>query len=102
AVPAVLLRTERDVVAQLAPEAVELPAEAEGDRAARVAPVLAHAEAKVLALAELRRLGDLDAGGEKGHPGVAEPERRELLELGAEVEGQRRPRRQDRVELGRR
>ena len=52
AVPAVLLQPERDVVALLAPEAVELAAHAERDRRAGVAAALAHAEAQVLAVAD--------------------------------------------------
>ena len=55
AVPAVLLEPERDVVALLAPEAVELRADAERDRRAGVAAALAHAEAQVLAVADRRR-----------------------------------------------
>src|SRR2546426_5597841 len=50
AVPAVLLRPERNVVTLLAPEPVDLAAEIERNRAARVAAVAPHAEARVLPL----------------------------------------------------
>ena len=90
AVPAVLLQPEDEVVARLAPEPVELRAEAERDRAAGVAAVLAHAEAQVLALPDRRGLDGLAAGDEQGHVGVAEPERRQPVELLRQVERQRR------------
>ena len=53
-------------------------AEPEGDRAARVAPVLAHAEAEVLALADRRGVDrPRTAADEQRHVGVPEAERRE-------------------------
>ena len=81
AVPAVLLQPERDVVAARPAGTVELPAEAERDRAARVGAVAADAEAQMLALADRRELAELAAGGEQRHLRVAEPERREPREL---------------------
>src|SRR5919106_1940310 len=51
AVPAVLLEPEGDVEPDRPAEAVELGAEAEGDRTARVGAFTADAEAQVLALA---------------------------------------------------
>ena len=65
-------------------------AEAERDRAARVAPVLAHAEAQVLALADGRGADRLAARDEQRHVGVPEAERRQLLELAGELERERR------------
>src|SRR5439155_25731180 len=52
AVPLVLLESEGDVIAADVAKPVELGAEAEGDRAARVAPVVADAEAQMLPLAD--------------------------------------------------
>ena len=90
AVPVVLLQPERDVVAaRLAgsgraarprPNAIALPG---------VAALVADAEAEVLALADGRELGELAVGREQGHVRVAEPERREPAQLGAEVERER-------------
>ena len=87
--------SKRDVALQ----PLELAAEPERDRAARVAPVLADAEAQVLALADRRGADRLAAGDEQRHVGIAEPERRELLELAGELERQRR-RGNDRVDPG--
>ena len=84
AVPAVLLQAERDVVALLAAEAVELRAEAEGDRLARVASVLADAEAQVLAVADGRGSASSQPSTSSVTPGIAEPERRQPSELRAE------------------
>ena len=75
AVPAVLLQPEGDVEVRLALQALELAAEPERDRAARVASVLADAEAEVLALADRRGADRLAAGDEQRHVGVAEAER---------------------------
>ncbi len=99
AVPAVLLEPERDVVAALAPVRVEPRAEAEGDRAAGVGAVAADAEAQVLALPDRGEVAELAAGSEQRHAGVAEPERRQPGELGAEVERQPLAARDDRVDL---
>ena len=86
AVPLVRLEPERDVVCAGAAEAVEAAADPERDRAARVAPVLADAELEVLALPHCGEVDELAAGEEQRHVRVAEPERRELRELGAEAE----------------
>ena len=67
----------------VAAQPVELPAEPERDRAARVAPVLADAEAQVLAVADGRGVDGLAARDEQRHVGVAEAERRQPLELRA-------------------
>ena len=70
-------------------KAVELRALAEGDRGAAVAALLADAEAEVLSLADRARPGRLDARDEQRRLGVAEPERRQTVELLREVERQR-------------
>src|SRR4051794_25764054 len=88
AVPPVLAEPERDVVARLAPEAVELRAEAERDRLAGVASAVAHAEPEVLPVADRRGLCDLATVDEQRHPRIAEAERREPRELAAEAERQ--------------
>src|SRR5262249_50423309 len=69
-VPAVLGQPEGDVVAGLAAEAVELAAEPEGDRLARVAPAVPHPEPQVLALADGGGLRDLAAVDEEGYSRV--------------------------------
>ena len=74
-----------------APEPVELRAEPEGDRAARVGAVAADAEAQVLPLAHGREVAELAARREQRHVRIAEPERRELRELLAELEREPRP-----------
>src|SRR4029077_20797989 len=86
AVPAVLRQAKRDVVAGVAPKAIELGAEAEGDRLARVAAAVPDPKAKVLAVSDRRRLRDLAAVDEKRDARVAETERGQPAELGAEVE----------------
>ena len=70
-------------------EAVELPAEAEGDRRAGGAAAVGDAKAKVLPLADGLQVGELAAGDEQVDAGVAEPERREPLQLPAEAERER-------------
>ena len=82
AVPVVRLQPERDVESTVAPEALELGAEAERDRASAGA----HAEAQVLALADGREVAQLAALGEQRHLRVAQPERREPGELLAQLE----------------
>ena len=62
-------------------QAVELAAEAERDRRAGVAAALADPEAQMLALADERRVDRLAARHEQRHVRVAEPERRQPLEL---------------------
>ena len=59
---------------------------AERDRAARVAPLLADAEAQVLAVADESRARPRCGGHEERHVRVAEAERREALELLGEPE----------------
>ena len=49
-------------------------------------PALPDAEPQVLAVADGREIGEVAAVDEEQHAGVREPERRELAELGAEVE----------------
>ena len=51
-----------------------------------VAAALAHAEAQMLAVADRREVRELAAVDEQQHARVAEPERREPPELGAQVE----------------
>src|SRR5581483_6164440 len=102
AVPSVLRETERDVPPPLLPVHVEQRAGAERDRTAGVAAVAANAEPQVLPLSDRRELAELAAGSEKRHVGVAEPERRELRELGAELERQPRLARHDPVHARRR
>ena len=101
AVPAVLLEPEGDDpsgrragtsrAGPPSPNAMALPASA---------TVATDAEAEVLALADGGEGGELAAGGEQHHAGIAEPERRELLELGAEVERELLSARHDRVDPG--
>src|SRR3954452_16444779 len=85
-VPLVRLEPEGDVVAPHPAEAVEPAPEAERDRAAGVAAVLADAEAQVLALADRGEIGQHTPAQEQRHVRVAEAEPREPRELGAEVE----------------
>src|SRR3954451_14944503 len=66
AVPLIGLELEREVVAADPAQAVELAAEAEGDRAAGVAAVGAHAELEVLALADGGQVAELTAGQQQG------------------------------------
>src|SRR5262249_49768781 len=89
-VPLVRLEPEGDVVAPDLAQTVEPRTEAERDRAARVPPVLADAEAEVLALADGRELRQLAAGQQQRHVRVAEAEGRQPGELGAQVESQLR------------
>src|SRR5439155_12261336 len=63
-------------------------AAAERDRAAGVAPVVADAEAEMLAVADRVQLRQLAAGQKQRHVRVAEAKRREPRELGTEVERQ--------------
>src|SRR5206468_5346036 len=77
---------ERDVVAAVTSEPVELAAHAERDRGSRVTAALADPETQVLAVANRREVRELAAVDEQDHTRVAEPERRETAELGAEVE----------------
>ena len=103
AVPTVLLQPECDVVAPRSPQPVELRPLAERDRRAGVAAALAHAEAKVLAVADGLQVGELATVDEQGDTRVAQPERREPRQLGAEAERQlRRPARSHRPALTRR
>src|SRR5439155_15738793 len=87
-VPVVLLEPERDVVEDVGAEQLEARALPEGDRAAGVAAAPLNPEAKVLAVADGRKLGEPAAGSEQHRRRVPEPERREPPELGAEVERQ--------------
>ena len=73
----VLLEPERDVVAADAAEAVELRSLAERNRATRVEPVAADAEAQVLAVADGREIGNLARRRKQRDLRIAEPERRE-------------------------
>src|SRR5207248_2059597 len=91
AVPMVLLEPEGDVEPQFPPEAIELAAEPESDRAPRVARAVLDPEAEMLAVAERGDFAELAAGREQCDPGIAEPERSEARQLRAEVEGQLRP-----------
>src|SRR5438132_6307362 len=88
AVPVVLLEPEGDVEPELLPEAVDLPAEAERDRAAGVTGAVLDPKAKMLAVTDCGDLAELAAGHEQGHAGVAEPERRQARELGAQAQRQ--------------
>src|SRR4051794_21373697 len=109
AVPLIGFELEREVVAADAAQAVELPAEPEGDRAAGVAAVGADAELQVFAFPDRGQVAQLAAGQQQSHVRVAEAERREARELLAELERQVRPvhervdqRRRDEVVLGER
>ena len=64
-------------------------------------PRVADAEAEVLALAHRRQVVQLAAGDQQVDAGVAEPERREPAQLGAEAERERRAG-NDRVDRGHR
>src|SRR3954467_12266116 len=88
AVPLVGLELEGEVVAADAAQAVQLPAEPEGDRAAGVAAVRADAELQVLALADGGQVAELAAREQQRHVRVAEPERRQARELLTELERQ--------------
>src|SRR5262245_2733906 len=67
-------------------QAARPPAQPEGNRAARVAAVCAHAELEVLSLADGGELRQLAARQEQRHVRVAEAERREPRELAAQLE----------------
>src|SRR6266511_3475113 len=74
-VPVVLLQAEDDVVAARSPEAVELPAHAEGDRTAAILAVLgADAEAQMLSVADRREVDHFARRREQRHVRVPEPE----------------------------
>ena len=88
-VPAVRLEAERDVVAPLGAEEIELSSQAEADRAARVAAVAAYAEGEVLAFADRAQLDEAAARREQRHLGIPEPERRQPTEFLRELERQR-------------
>src|SRR5205085_10356830 len=98
AVPAIFLEPERDVVAVVGQERLEARSLAEGDGAAAVPAGAADPETEVLAVADGCELGDSYACGEERRRGVAQPERSEPRELGAEVEGQRLVAADDRVD----
>ena len=85
----------------MAPEPVELSPLPEGDRRTGVPAALAHPEAKMLAVAHRRQVGELAPVDEQRHAGIAEPERREPRQLGAQAERQLRAR-DDRIDAGRR
>src|SRR5581483_6441948 len=91
-----------DVPADALPVDVESRSDAERDRAAGVGAVATHAEAQMLALADRGEVAELAAGREQGHLGIAEPERRQLRELRAQVEREPRPARHDPVDARRR
>src|SRR6476661_4836730 len=101
AVPVVLLQAERHVVAAFPPEAVELRALAECDRASCIATVALHAKAQMLAFTDGRQLTKLAAGCEQRDVGVREPERRKLSQLFAELERELRTAREHGVDDGR-
>src|SRR5205085_1284837 len=98
AVPAVLSEPERDVPTARTAVRLEPCARTELDRASGVRAVAADAEAQMLSLPDRAELAELAAGREQRDLGVAEPERREPLQLLAEIERQPRPARQDRVD----
>src|SRR5947208_608662 len=82
--PAVLRQAEGDVVASAVAIRLEPAARAELDRRARIAAFAPDAEAQMLALADRADVPKLAAGREQRDLGIAETERRELCELGAE------------------
>src|SRR5262245_18667123 len=88
AVPLVRLEPEGDVVVPGPAQAVEPPAQPEGDRAARVAAIRAHAELEVLPVPDGGEVRKLAARQEQGHVRVAEAERCEPRELAAQLEGE--------------
>src|SRR5581483_3312684 len=69
------------------------------DRAAGVAALATHAEAEEPALAHRAELAELAARNEQRHLRIAEAERREPIELVAELERQLRPALHDRVDV---
>ena len=73
---------------QLLPEAVELPAEAERDRAAGIAGAVLDPEAQVLPVSDGPDVAELAARHEQGDAGISETERRQARELGAEIQRQ--------------
>ncbi len=89
-VPVVGLQAEGDVVATGLPVAVEGGAASEGDRPGACARC-GHGQAKVLALADGRELGELGTDCQQRHVRVPEPEGRQPLELLAEAEGELAP-----------
>src|SRR4029453_13131078 len=88
AVPLVGLEPEGAVVVPWTAQAVEPPAEPEGDRATGVAAVGAHAELEVLPLAHRAELRELAARQEQRDVRFAQAERREPRELVAQLEGE--------------
>ena len=82
-------------------EAVELPAEPEGDCRAGGTAAIGDAKAKVLPVTDGLQVGELAAGDKQVDAGVAEPERREPLQLPTETERERRAG-DDRVDRGHR
>src|SRR5262249_52702057 len=84
AVPLVGLEPEYEVVAPRLPEAVELRAQAEGDRAPRVTSPVAHAEAQVLAVADRGQVAELAGRQQQRHRRVGEAEGRQARELPAD------------------
>jgi len=89
-VPVVLLEPEGDVKSLLLAEAVELPSEAEGDRAAGIPGAVLDPEAKVLPVPDGGDLAELAPGHEQGDTGIPEPEGRQTRELCTEVQRQLR------------
>src|SRR6185436_11364845 len=87
-VPLVRLELECDIEETGPAQAFEPSAEPERDRTPRVAPVRAHAELQVLALADGGQVDQLAAREQQRHVRVAEAERREPRQLVAKLERQ--------------
>src|SRR5439155_11383669 len=90
-----------DVVASLAPVAVELGSLPERDRAARIAAVQLYTETEMLAVADRCKLAELAARRQQRHFGIGQAERRQRAQLFAELERELRPARKNCVDDGR-